>query len=117
PPLQHLCRRATRSPPQDRWLLPVRPASELSRSVTGDGGLGARFSQRYRSALNRSDVRAHHRADPCGRRFSRPRIRRTISRLPTKHPLATVPVHLLTPNLRLKIPKNSVFHDPQFFPP
>src|SRR5439155_26314214 len=92
---QHLPRAPTLSPPQGRRLLPFCSASELSRSIPGDSGLGACLSQHHRSAITRGDVCAHHRADPCRRKISRTGIWQPISRLPTPHLLALVALHLL----------------------
>ena len=87
---------ALQQSPQNRRLLPVRSAPELSRSITGDGGLGACFPEHRRSAFNGGDMCAHHRADSCRRRISRPGIRRPILRVSATDAVALVAPDLLT---------------------
>jgi protein-S-isoprenylcysteine O-methyltransferase Ste14 len=73
----------------------VRHPSYLG-ALLAMAGWAAGLSQHHRSALNRGDLCAHHRADPCRRRISREGIRRTILVLSTTHAVALVAFYLLT---------------------
>ena len=77
-------------------LLSFCPAPQLFGMFLAMAGWPAGVSEYHRFAFNSSDVRADRCAHSCRRRFSRPRIRQTISRLSTTHPLAIPAVHLLT---------------------